>query len=336
MRCGLVHGDKRTVSALQDRFEAGTSLDLAFAAMTPSGAIAQIESSSVDLILVDLALPDVDVHQITQRAAERRCAVCLLTESNPDLARLSRALSRGAADSVAVWLDPDGALHGWEQLLERLSLFESVLGLKRRAGLQKPVPTEPPLLLIGASTGGPGAVAKVLSILPSDFSGAVIVVQHVDQQFASGMSDWLSKSSGFPVRIAKAGDQPTAGVAILASSNDHLIMKAGHVLGYTSEPKDNPCRPSVDVFFLSVARHWDRPGVAVILTGIGKDGAEGLLALRKKGWHTIAQDQTTSVIYGMPRAAAECGAAIEVLSLDGAAQSILHHMSLLLKRVRLR
>lgn len=343
MRCGLVHGDKNTVSALQGRFEAGTAFDLEFAATTRSGAMAHIEACSVDLMLVDLALPDVDLREITRRAAEKRCAVCLLADPHPDLARMSRALSRGAADSVAVWLGPDGTLHGWEQLLEKLSLLESALGLKGRAGLQKPVRSsshdtapEPPLLLIGASTGGPGAVAKVLSVLPSGFSGAVIVVQHVDQQFASGMSDWLSQSSGFPVRIAEPGDRPTAGVAVLASSNDHLIMKSGHVLGYTAEPRDNPYRPSVDALFLSVARHWERPGVAVILTGIGKDGAEGLLALRKKGWHTIAQDQATSVIYGMPRAATESGAAIEVLSLDGAAQSVLLHMGLLLKRERAR
>lgn len=207
-----------------------------------------------------------------------------------------------------------------------------ILHTHDKSSMKDPSFSEPPLLLVGASTGGPDAIAKVLSLLTPGFPGAVIVVQHVDPQFASGIGEWLSKASGFPVRIAKQGDRPTAGAAILASSNDHLIMKTDGILGYTPEPKENPYRPSVDVFFLSVASAWEHPGVAVILTGIGKDGTEGLLALRKKGWHTIAQDQASSVVYGMPRAAAESGAAIEVLSLDAIAESAVVHLKRFMKQ----
>ncbi len=99
----------------------------------------------------------------------------------------------------------------------------------------------------------------------------------------------------------------------MAGTDDHLVMRPDGTLIYTKEPIDNPFRPSVDVLFKSLARHWLRPSIAVLLTGIGNDGASGLLDLRRGGWHTIAQDQQTSVVYGMPQAASQLNAAVKVL-----------------------
>src|SRR5262249_10320265 len=105
-------------------------------------------------------------------------------------------------------------------------------------------------------------------------------------------------------------------VILLAGTDDHLVVNADRRLAYTAEPLLYPYRPSVDVFFHSLAASWARPGVAVLLTGMGSDGAQGLLRLRQHGWHTITQDQASCVVYGMPRAAADLGAACEVLSLE--------------------
>ncbi len=102
-------------------------------------------------------------------------------------------------------------------------------------------------------------------------------------------------------------------------------MRPGGTLAYTREPIGNPFRPSVDVLFQSLARHAG-PSIAVLLTGIGRDGAEGLLGLRRAGWHTIAQDERTSIVYGMPQAASELGAAVEVLPLEGIAASVAHQI----------
>jgi two-component system response regulator WspF len=110
---------------------------------------------------------------------------------------------------------------------------------------------------------------------------------------------------------------------LLAGTNDHLILNEDQRLIYVPEPRDLSFRPSVDVFFGSVAGLWPRPGIAVLLTGIGRDGADGLLELRRMGWHTIAQDQATSVIWGMPRAASEIGAAVEVLPLAKIAPAVI-------------
>jgi two-component system response regulator WspF len=109
---------------------------------------------------------------------------------------------------------------------------------------------------------------------------------------------------------------------LLAGTNDHLVLTANLTLSYTPEPHDYPYRPSVDVFCKSVARYWPGKAVGVLLTGMGKDGAEGLLALRRAGWYTIAQDQASSVVYGMPKAAAELGAAVEVLPLAAIAPAL--------------
>jgi two-component system response regulator WspF len=116
-------------------------------------------------------------------------------------------------------------------------------------------------------------------------------------------------------------------MVLVAGTDDHLVLRPDGTLGYSPEPRDNPFRPSVDVLFESLARHGRRPSVAVLLTGIGRDGAQGLLQLRRAGWHTIAQDEHTSVVYGMPQAARELGAAAEILPVHEIAASAARQLS---------
>jgi two-component system response regulator WspF len=172
------------------------------------------------------------------------------------------------------------------------------------------------MVAIGASAGGPAALAQLLSGLPKEFPAAIIVVQHVDEKFASGMADWLNQVSPLPVRIAKEGDRPVIGGVLLAGSGDHLEFKTADKLGYSPEPRNSAYRPSIDVFFESISRKWKGQAAAVLLTGMGRDGAVGLRALRDRGWHTIAQDEKSSAVYGMPKAAAELDAAADILPLD--------------------
>jgi chemotaxis response regulator CheB len=159
-------------------------------------------------------------------------------------------------------------------------------------------------------------LTAVLSGLPKNFPAAVVIVQHVDQRFASGLADWLSRDSAMPVRVAREGDRLAAGSVLLAGTNDHLRFISSERIGYTPEPQEQSYRPSVDVFFFSVAEHWPGEAVGVLLTGMGRDGAQGLKTLRDKGHYTIAQDQATSTVYGMPKAAASLGAAVDILPLE--------------------
>jgi chemotaxis response regulator CheB len=130
------------------------------------------------------------------------------------------------------------------------------------------------------------------------------------------MADWLNQVSPLPVRVIDEGDQPVPGSVLLASTRDHLLLKSADRLGYAPDPADLVYRPSVDVFFHSVSREWRGDVVGVLLTGMGRDGAVGLKTLRDKGWHTIAQDRASSAVYGMPKAAADLDAAVEILALD--------------------
>ena len=173
------------------------------------------------------------------------------------------------------------------------------------------------LIAIGASAGGPAALATVLRGLPKDFPAAIVIVQHVDEQFAAGMAEWLSQQSrAAACAVASEGDRPAVGDVLLAGTSDHLMLKTADRLGYTAEPRDYVYRPSVDVFFQSVCRLWRGDVVGVLLTGMGRDGALGLKALRDQGHHTIAQDEATSAVYGMPKAAATLDAAVDILPLD--------------------
>jgi two-component system response regulator WspF len=148
-------------------------------------------------------------------------------------------------------------------------------------------------------------------------------VQHVDIQFAASLVDWLSGQTNVRVTLAKAGARPEKNTVHVAGTNDHLVIGHDLAFHYVPEPKDCFYRPSVDTFFRSLVRSWPRKGVAVLLTGMGNDGARGLRELRDAGWHTIAQDRDTSVVYGMPKAAAELNAAIEILPIEKIADAIL-------------
>ena len=160
------------------------------------------------------------------------------------------------------------------------------------------------------------ALATVLSHLPENFSAAIVVIQHVDVQFSAGLASWLNDQTSLTVKLTFEGCRPEKGTVWIAGTNNHLILTPELKLSYTPEPRSCPYQPSVDVFFNSVSLYWPGKDIGVLLTGMGHDGAEALKALRDAGWHTIAQDEATSVVYGMPKAAAKLGAVTEILPVD--------------------
>jgi two-component system chemotaxis response regulator CheB len=185
--------------------------------------------------------------------------------------------------------------------------------------VRSPVALDHPrtLALIGVSTGGPSALVQVLSSLPGNFSAPVLIVIHLATPFAAAFSEWLQAQSGRPVAFARDGEALSglAGQVRLAPPEQHLVARGGR-LELTRDPERHSCRPSVDVLFESVATERGPETVACLLTGMGRDGAAGLLALRRAGAFTIAQDEATSVVYGMPREAAELGAAEQIAPLS--------------------
>jgi len=279
-----------------------------------------------DLVLMDLVMPGMNGAETTQRImASTPCAVLLVTASVRDNAGLVLdALGHGAIDAVDIPTMRGGDLRkAAGPFLSKIDVMSRLIGEKPgtgnatarrgRAGLAA---HSDRLVAIGASAGGPAVLSTILRGLPKEFPAAIVVVQHVGEEFVSGMADWLGQESALPVRVAEEGDCPTIGCVLLAGTNNHLVLKTAHCVGYTTEPSDYVHRPSVDVFFQSVSRLWRGDVVGVLLTGMGRDGALGLKALRDRGHHTIAQDEATSAVYGMPKAAATIGAAVDILPVE--------------------
>jgi two-component system response regulator WspF len=209
-----------------------------------------------------------------------------------------------------------GASAGGPRALVSNEIANRSIPAKNSAG------NSPVLIAIGASAGGPRALVTVLSGLSRPVSAAVVIIQHIDSLFSENLAEWLARESSLPVSLAKEGDKPREGHIVIAGTNDHMVLTAGQRFHYQAEPLDYPYRPSINQFFESARQYWPRPGIAVLLTGMGKDGASGLLTLRETGWHTIAQDEQSSAIYGMPRAAHDVGAAVETLPIGQIGASI--------------
>ena len=171
------------------------------------------------------------------------------------------------------------------------------------------------ILAVGASTGGPKAVMRLMKDLPPDCGARVLIVQHIARGFAKGFAEWLDRESSFTVRLAREGDRLEKGIALVAPNEAHLEVHKERVR-LSDTPPVNCCRPSVDVLFNSLARSDLAPEtVAVLLTGMGRDGALGMAALRQRGSFNIAQDETSSAVFGMPRAAIDLGAVHQTLPL---------------------
>jgi two-component system response regulator WspF len=319
MRIAIVNDMRAAAEALRRVVESLPGHTLAWMAADGVEAVAMARRDRPDLILMDLLMPHLDGAEATRQImATTPCAILVVTATvSGNISLVYDAMGHGALDAVDTpALGPAGEVTGAGPLVEKIGMIAKLVGLPApgpRAARPQATATPPRLLAVGASTGGPKALCDLLLPLPHDWNVAVVIVQHVDVAFAPGLATWLTDRTGRLVRVAAEGCQPRAGDVLLAGTNDHLVMAAGGGLAYRAEPRDVFFRPSVDVFFDSVAAHAGKPGVAVVLTGMGRDGARGLAALRQKGWHTIAQDEATSVVWSMPKAAVEAAAAVEVL-----------------------
>lgn len=245
--------------------------------------------------------------------------VALVAQHSP--AWIFEAMGRGALDVVQLHPTVQGLRSQNRQLLhDKVVQLVRLLGKPvRKVASSPPVPATLrvtqapfPLLAIGASTGGPAAVVNLLRAIPKPQVAAWVLIQHLDVEFAESLAQWLGQNLGFPVKLVQEGQALTPGTLWVAATQDHLILTAEGFLHYTPEPRNYPYRPSVDVFFHSVAKHWQGRAAGVVLTGMGRDGAQGLLALRQRGFLTLAQNQASCVVYGMPKAAVEIGAVLRL------------------------
>ncbi|WGS46612.1 chemotaxis response regulator protein-glutamate methylesterase [Burkholderia sp. JSH-S8] len=323
MNIGIVNDLPLAVEAMRRAIARRAEHRVLWVATDGAQAVEFCAAQPPDVVLMDLIMPKFDGVEATRRimASGRPCAILIVTSSiGANAWRVYEAMGAGALDAVDTPRLGQGTNGDTTQLL--LAKIDQIGRLlERPASGARPAGAAArgdggPLVAIGASAGGPTALAAILGSLPADFGASIVIVQHVDQAFADGMAQWLDGQTPLTVRIAHEGDRPQPSVALLAATNDHLRLARDGTLGYTRDPAETPYRPSVDVFFNSVTEHWPGDVIGVLLTGMGRDGAIGLKAMRMKGYHTIAQDQATSAVYGMPKAAATLGAARAILPLE--------------------
>ncbi|THB70600.1 MAG: chemotaxis response regulator protein-glutamate methylesterase [Desulfovibrio sp.] len=316
MRVAIVNDLAMAVEVLKRVLQSGKDLELAWVAKDGKEAVDKCVQDTPDLILMDLIMPVMDGVESTRLIMDKApCPILVVTatvEGNAGM--VFEAMGYGALDAVCTpVMGTAGDVSGGQELLDKMETIAMLIGKSNgEASTMEP----PPLIAVGCSTGGPKALADIFACFDADFPGAIVVVQHVDKRFADGLAQWLDGQTKLKVAVAAEGDTPRAGTALVAASNDHLIMTPKLTLTYTSDPEDTPYRPSVDIFFKSVAAVWKGDCIAALLTGMGRDGAEGLLELKQLGCPTVCQDEETSVVFGMPKAAVELGAAEKVLPID--------------------
>jgi two-component system chemotaxis response regulator CheB len=319
---------------LVEILEADTELQVIGEAEDGKTAIELCQAMRPDVVTLDMMLPVMTGLAATEYIMAYCPTPILIISASTNRGELFRTYDALAAGAVDVLEKPTGEERDgeWEsrllatvKLISRIKVITHPRGkLASRGSMASASVVEPRqahaavrLIALGASTGGPAAAVKILKGLSPDFPLPILFVIHMGRIFAESLAEWLDGQSPLPVAFARDGEslpQPGRGRVLLAPADFHLEVHRGR-LRLTTDPERHSCRPSVDVLFESIAGEMAGDTVACLLTGMGRDGAEGLLAIRRAGGTTLAQDEATSIVYGMPREAFLLGAAERVLPL---------------------
>lgn len=331
MRIGIANDLPMALRAISMVLEESGKHHVVWTAENGKRAVECCTRDTPDLVIMDLVMPIMDGTKAT-RAIMKQCptAILVVTASvNQNRAMAFRAMGDGALDVITT---PSlGNTEGISAFLAKIDQLEVLLNHKSRSALKNrerekkqpraPLKNHDLLIAIGCSAGGPAALSQILSRLPRDPKAAIVIIQHIDQNFSKGLADWLRTQTSCPLRLAALGEAPTQGTILVSDSIGHLELLPSGKLDY-NKTFSTPYSPSINVFFSSVAKHWRGQCMGIILTGMGNDGASGLLEMRNRGFLTIAQSEDSSAIFGMPKAAIRCNAASKILPLRKIAEQI--------------
>jgi two-component system chemotaxis response regulator CheB len=293
------------------------------------------------VITMDIHMPIMDGFEATRRIMETVPTPIVVVSGSTAATEVSSTFRALEAGALAVVLRPSGINHasfetGSKELILTVKLMSEIKVVRRISRMQpKPLPgaviraqalkmtSEIQVIAIGASTGGPPVLKKILSSLPKGFPLPILIVQHIASGFAPGFAEWLSAASGFPVRIASHGEILLAGHGYLPADGFHLGVTNGPRIVLSDDPpENNGLRPSVAFLFRSAARVLGPRAVGILLTGMGHDGAVELKMMKESGAITIAQDEESSVVHGMPGEAIRLDAATYILPPAGIAATL--------------
>lgn len=319
-------------------------------------AVKMTQDLNPDVIAMDLEMPGMDGLDATREIMHTKPTPIVVVSGKLDSYKDAafEAVNRGALTVQSKPVSPTNAKHK-EQVATLLSTLRAMAGVRvihhwKRNHTRPPVATPPPrraappvgipaagkvnykIVAIVSSTGGPIALSTVLGALPPDFAMPIVIAQHIAPDFVAPLASWLSTTTGKRAVVAQQGREPKPGQIYLAPGDAHLWITDEHRFALNRNPNIARYTPSGDILLESVARVFGKQAIGVVLTGMGNDGAAGLRAMYEAGALTIAQDEATSVVFGMPREAAEAGAARRVLPLQEIAPALVHHTRLQLNQ----
>ncbi|NER80194.1 MAG: chemotaxis-specific protein-glutamate methyltransferase CheB [Leptolyngbya sp. SIO1D8] len=334
IRVLLVEDSPVSLTLLKRILSSSPEIEVVGTAKTGLEALDLIPNIHPDVICTDFHMPQMNGLELTTQIMARYPRPILVisasVQEKEDHHRIFQLLEAGAVDTFpkpVAGLNANDALLQ-QMLINKVKVLSGVKVFQKKSSqtiskqsLRQPskklpeLHCDPRIIAIGASTGGPLALQEIFSQLSNDFPLPIVCVQHISQGFLQGLIDWLAKDCQLPIHIAQAGERPQPGCIYFSSDHQHLeINHLGRFSYSRIPPVDNHC-PSVTVLFNSVAQFYGRCAVGILLTGMGRDGAEGMKAIADSDGLTIAQDEATSVVFGMPKEAIDLGAAQHILSI---------------------
>jgi two-component system, chemotaxis family, protein-glutamate methylesterase/glutaminase len=308
------------------------AIEVVGTAETGEEALEAVERTRPDIITMDVHMPRMNGFDATRRIMETHPTPIVMVSGTTDFTDTAKAFRAIEAGALAALQKPSGMGYphheqGISELIRTVKVMSEVKVVRRWPGyrpteiapktsfgkeIRLPTPQHR-IIAIGASTGGPPVIQTILGGLPRGFPLPLLIVQHIAAGFTQGFVDWLAQSSSLPVHIPAHGQPVLPGQAYVAPDGAHMAVDADGRIQLRSDEPENGLRPSVSRLFRSVAKEYGQSAVGVLLSGMGKDGAWELKLMKEQGAVTIAQDENTSVVHGMPGEAIRLGGATYVL-----------------------
>ncbi|MBI4689219.1 MAG: chemotaxis-specific protein-glutamate methyltransferase CheB [Nitrospirae bacterium] len=299
-------------------------------------AVEKVRELRPDIVTMDIEMPVMDGIEAIEQIMASNAVPILVVTTRGDAHTAYAAILKGALDLV---VKPDVNLSEAREFISKIKLLSGIRVITHISGKRKiqqvidipaSVSTEnisDKIVAIASSTGGPDALSVILPQLPENFPCPIVIAQHISDGFVSGMVEWLKLITRLNIKVAAEGDAVTVGSVYVSPSEKHTEINASKRISFVGRHPKDIYRPSCDVLLSSVARVYGKKALGVILTGMGSDGALGMQRIKKAGGNTIAQDDKTSVVFGMNKVAIDSGCIDKILPLGDISKKIVEIVS---------